>query len=70
MFQNADEIFDDINQCLIQMPVKVCDSNAVNDTIKRYVKLCILFDGLFSTDRTPSREATDDICELVEIYVN
>ena len=52
------------------MPVKVCDSNAVTDTIKWYVKLYILFDGLFSMDRTPSREATDDIYELAELYVN
>ena len=51
------------------MRTKACDDNEINDMIKRYVEFCTLFDSLFSKTRTPSGEATDDICELTERYV-
>ena len=41
----------------------------VNDMIEQYVELCTLFDGLFSKARTPSGEATEEICDLTERYV-
>ena len=69
LFQNADVIFESIKQCLIDVPREACDDNGVNDMIERYVELCILFDGLFFKARTPSGEATEEICNLTERYV-
>ena len=69
LFQNANVIFESIKQSLIDVPEKACNENEVTDMIKRYVELCTLFDGLFSKARTPSGEATNEICDLTERYV-
>ncbi len=69
LFQKANGIFESIKQSLIDVPEKACDDNAVIDMIERYVELCTLFDCLFSKARTPSGEATNEICDLTEKYV-
>ena len=51
------------------MQNKACEDDEVNDMIERYVELCTLFDGLFSKARTPSGEATEELCDLTERYV-
>ena len=63
LFQNAESIFGEMKQHLIDVPTKACDKVEVNDMIKRYIELSTLLDGLFSLARTPSGEASEDICE-------
>ena len=58
-----------MKQFLIDAPTKACDEVEINDMIKRYVELSTLFDGLFSHARTPSGEASEEICQLTDRYV-
>ena len=66
LFQNADSIFGEMKQHLIDVPTKACDEVEVNDMIKRYIELSTLLDGLFSLARTPSGQASEGICEKTE----
>ena len=66
LFQNAESIFGEMKQHLINVPTKACDKAEVNDMIKRYIELSTLLDGLFSLARTPSGQASEDICEKTE----
>jgi hypothetical protein len=65
-FQKADEIFQQIRTILLEVDGRLANNDEVDDMVRRYTELCTLLDFLFSLARTPSGDATEEVCVLAD----